>query len=305
MNSSAPVPRRAGSLRAQRRREVIEAYLYLLPTFVGLILFSLGAIVVSVGISFTDWNVLQPPHWVGLSNYVRLFSTPLNWQVFGNTLYYMGVIVPVGTALALGLALALNRGLRGIVVLRSLYFLPVISSTVAVSLVWGWLYNQQFGLINYLLSLVGITGPAWLADTRTAMPAVIIMSIWKGLGYNMVIFLAGLQGIPQELYEAAAIDGAGAWARFRYVTLPLVSPTTFFVVVLSTIAAFQVFDQTYVMTGGGPAYSTTTLALFIYQNAFQWFHMGYAAALSYVLFAAVAVVTLVQFRVQGRFVFYR
>jgi multiple sugar transport system permease protein len=302
---SIAAPRRVGSLRAQRRWEVIEAYLYLLPTFVGLILFSLGAIVVSVGISFTDWNILQPPHWVGLSNYVRLFSTPLNWQVFGNTLYYMGVIVPVGTALALGLALALNRGLRGIVVLRSLYFLPVISSTVAVSLVWGWLYNQQFGLINYLLSLVGITGPAWLADTRTAMPAVIIMSIWKGLGYNMVIFLAGLQGIPQELYEAAAIDGAGAWARFRYVTLPLVSPTTFFVVVLSTIAAFQVFDQTYVMTGGGPAYSTTTLALFIYQNAFQWFHMGYAAALSYVLFAAVAVVTLVQFRVQGRFVFYR
>ena len=298
-------PRRAGSLRAQRRREVIEAYLYLLPTFVGLILFSLGAIIASVGISFTDWDVLRPPHWIGLSNYVRLFSTPLNWQVFGNTLYYMGVIVPVGTALALGLALALNRGLRGIVLLRSLYFLPVISSTVAVSLVWGWLYNQQFGLINYLLSLVGITGPAWLADTRTAMPAVIIMSIWKGLGYNMVIFLAGLQGIPRELYEAAAIDGAGAWARFRYVTLPLVSPTTFFVVVLSTIAAFQVFDQTYVMTGGGPAYSTTTLALFIYQNAFQWFHMGYAAALSYVLFAAVAVVTLVQFRVQGRFVFYR
>jgi multiple sugar transport system permease protein len=302
---SIAAPRRVGSLRAQRRREVIEAYLYLLPTCVGLILFSLGAIVVSVGISFTDWNILQPPHWVGLSNYVRLFSTPLNWQVFGNTLYYMGVIVPVGTALALGLALALNWGLRGIVLLRSLYFLPVISSTVAVSLVWGWLYNQQFGLINYLLSLVGITGPAWLADTRTAMPAVIIMSIWKGLGYNMVIFLAGLQGIPQELYEAAAIDGAGAWARFRYVTLPLVSPTTFFVVVLSTIAAFQVFDQTYVMTGGGPAYSTTTLALFIYQNAFQWFHMGYAAALSYVLFAAVAVVTLVQFRVQGRFVFYR
>ena len=302
---SIAAPRRVGSLRAQRRREVFEAYLYLLPTFVGLILFSLGAIVVSVGISFTDWNILQPPHWVGLSNYVRLFSTPLNWQVFGNTLYYMGVIVPVGTALALGLALALNRGLRGIVLLRSLYFLPVISSTVAVSLVWGWLYNQQFGLINYLLSVVGITGPAWLADTRTAMPAVIIMSIWKGLGYNMVIFLAGLQGIPRELYEAAAIDGAGAWARFRYVTLPLVSPTTFFVVVLSTIAAFQVFDQTYVMTGGGPAYSTTTLALFIYQNAFQWFHMGYAAALSYVLFAAVAVVTLVQFRVQGRFVFYR
>jgi multiple sugar transport system permease protein len=242
---------------------------------------------------------------VGLSNYVRLFTTPLVWQIFGNTLYYTAVIVPVGAALALGLALALNRGLRGIVVLRSLYFLPVISSTVAVSLVWGWLYNQQFGLINYLLSLVGITGPAWLADTTTAMPSIIIMSIWKGLGYNMVIFLAGLQGIPQELYEAAKIDGAGAWARFRYVTWPLVSPTTFFVVVLSTIAAFQVFDQTYVMTAGGPAYSTTTLALFIYQNAFQWFHMGYAAALSYVLFLAVAAVTLIQFRAQGRFVFYR
>ncbi len=283
----------------------MEAYLYLLPTFIGLLLFSLGAIIASAGISFTDWDVLRPARWVGLSNYERLFRTPLVWQTFGNTLYYTAVIVPVGTALALGLALALNRGLRGIVVLRSLYFMPVISSTVAVSLVWGWLYNQQFGLINYLLSLVGITGPAWLADTTTAMPAVIIMSIWKGLGYNMVIFLAGLQGIPQELYEAAKIDGAGAWARFRYITFPLVSPTTFFIVVLSTIAAFQVFDQTFVMTGGGPAYSTTTLALYIYQNAFQWFHMGYAAALSYVLFGAVAAVTMVQFRVQGRFIFYR
>ncbi len=302
---SVSTSRRVGSLRAQRRREVIEAYLYLLPTFVGLALFSLGAIIASFGISFTDWDILQPAHWVGLSNYVRLFTTPLVWQIFGNTFYYTVVIVPVGAALALGLALALNRGLRGIVVLRSLYFLPVISSTVAVSLVWGWLYNQQFGLINYLLSLVGITGPAWLADTTTAMPSIIIMSIWKGLGYNMVIFLAGLQGIPQEMYEAAKIDGAGAWARFRYVTWPLVSPTTFFVVVLSTIAAFQVFDQTYVMTAGGPAYSTTTLALFIYQNAFQWFHMGYAAALSYILFVAVAAVTLIQFRAQGRFVFYR
>jgi len=302
---SVTVPRRVGSLRAQRRREVLEAYLYLLPTFIGLLLFSLGAIIASAGISFTDWDVLRPARWVGLSNYERLFRTPLVWQTFGNTLYYTAVIVPVGTALALGLALALNRGLRGIVVLRSLYFMPVISSTVAVSLVWGWLYNQQFGLINYLLSLVGITGPAWLADTTTAMPAVIIMSIWKGLGYNMVIFLAGLQGIPQELYEAAKIDGAGAWARFRYITFPLVSPTTFFIVVLSTIAAFQVFDQTFVMTGGGPAYSTTTLALYIYQNAFQWFHMGYAAALSYVLFGAVAAVIMVQFRVQGRFIFYR
>lgn len=283
----------------------MEAYLYLLPTFIGLLLFSLGAIIASAGISFTDWDVLRPARWVGLSNYERLFRTPLVWQTFGNTLYYTAVIVPVGTALALGLALALNRGLRGIVVLRSLYFMPVISSTVAVSLVWGWLYNQQFGLINYLLSLVGITGPAWLADTTTAMPAVIIMSIWKGLGYNMVIFLAGLQGIPQELYEAAKIDGAGAWERFRHITFPLVSPTTFFIVVLSTIAAFQVFDQTFVMTGGGPAYSTTTLALYIYQNAFQWFHMGYAAALSYVLFGAVAAVIMVQFRVQGRFIFYR
>jgi multiple sugar transport system permease protein len=302
---NATLSRRVGSLRAQKRREIIEAYLLLLPTFVGLLLFSLGAIIVSMGISFTDWDILQPAHWVGLANYQRMLTTPLVWQIFGNTLYYTVVIVPIGTALALGLALALNRGLHGIVILRSIYFMPVISSTVAVSLVWGWLYNQQFGLINYLLSLVGITGPAWLADPATAMPSVIIMSIWKGLGYNMVIFLAGLQGIPQELYEAAKIDGAGVWSRFRYVTFPLVSPTTFFIIVLSTIAAFQVFDQTFVMTAGGPAYSTTTLALFIYQNAFMWFHMGYAAALSYVLFAVVAAVTLVQFRVQGRFIFYR
>jgi multiple sugar transport system permease protein len=176
---------------------------------------------------------------------------------------------------------------------------------IAVALVWSWLLNPEYGLINYLLHEVfGIRGPAWLDDTTWALPAMVIVTVWKGLGYSMVIFLAGLQNIPQDLYDAATIDGASAWRRFRNVTLPMLSPTTFFIVVITLINSFQVFEQTYVLTRGGPANSTLTLSYYIYQNAFQFFQMGKAAALSYVMFACVFVVTLVQFRMQKRWVFY-
>jgi multiple sugar transport system permease protein len=181
----------------------------------------------------------------------------------------------------------------------------VVSSMIAVALVWSWIYNPEYGLLNYLLqNVVGVKGPAWLDSTSWALPAMVIVTVWKGLGYSMVIFLAGLQSIPQDLHHAATMDGAGIWRRFRHITFPMLSPTTFFVLVITLINSFQVFEQTYVLTKGGPANATLTMSYYIYQSAFQFFQMGKAAALSYVLFAAIFVITLIQFRIQRRWVFY-
>jgi multiple sugar transport system permease protein len=288
-----------------RAFRVLEAYLYVLPTIVGLLLFSAGAVAVSFFMSFTQWDVISSPEWVWLDNYVNLWHSDLFWEVFGNTFTFILLAVPLSLVFSLALALAANTGLRGITFFRTAYFLPVVSSMIAVALVWSWIFNPEYGLLNYLLHLLfGIRGPAWLDSTAWALPAMVIVTVWKGLGYSMVIFLAGLQNIPQDLYHAATIDGAGVWKRFRHITLPMLSPTTFFVLVITLINSFQVFEQTYVLTKGGPANSTLTMSYYIYQNAFQFFQMGKAAALSYVLFAVIFGVTLVQFRVQKRWVFY-
>lgn len=292
------------SHRRRALRETALAYLFLLPTLIGLALFTVGPVVAGFLISFTNWNILLAPQWVGLDNYQALVAQDLPRKVLGNTLYYTLLNVPLNMALALGVALMLNQQLRWNSFYRAVYFLPVVSSTVAASLIWTWLYSPNFGPINYFLGLVGIKGPAWLGSTTWAMPAVIIMSVWKGFGTNMLIFLAGLQGMPQEVQEAAMIDGANRWQRFWRVTWPLLTPTTFFVLVISCIASFQVFEQVFVMTNGGPAYATTVLGLFIYLNAFRYNNMGYAAAAAYVLFALTLVVTLAQFKFQRRWTFY-
>lgn len=280
------------------------AYLFLLPTLAGLLLFSLGPVVAGFLISFTNWNILLPPKWVGLDNYQALALQDLPHKVLRNTLYYTLFNVPLNMALALAAALLLNLRLRWVSFYRAVYFLPVVSSTVAASLIWGWLYSPNFGPINYALGLIGVDGPAWLGSTTWAMPAVILMSVWKGFGTNMLIFLAGLQGIPQEMHEAAMIDGANRWQRFWRVTWPLLTPTTFFVLVISCIVSFQVFEQVFVMTDGGPAYATTVLGLFIYLNAFRYNNMGYAAAAAYILFALILAITLMQFKLQGRWTYY-
>jgi len=296
-------------LRPRRKTNwlyVLSCYLYLLPTIIGLVLFSAGAILASLFMSFTKYDILRPPEWYGLGNYVDMFKAPLFWKILWNTFYYTLGFVPLNLVMALALALLVNSKVRGVTLFRAVYFTPVVTSTVAVAMVWAWLYNPQFGLINYALNtLFGIKGPGWLTSTEWAMPALIIMGAWKACGFSMVIFLAGLQGIPEELYEAARIDGAGWWAQFQHITLPLLSPTTFFVLVTSVIGSFQVFEATYIMTQGGPANSTLTLSYYIFQNAFEWFHMGYAAALSYVLFAIVMIATIIQFRMQRRWVFYK
>jgi multiple sugar transport system permease protein len=296
--------RRWTSRQRRRINEIALAYLFLLPTLLGLLFFSLGPVVAGFLVSFTNWNILLSPHWVGLTNYQALVDQDLPRKVLGNTFYYTIFNVPLNMALALGVALLLNQKLRFVALYRAVYFLPVVSSTVAASLIWAWLFSPNFGPINYFLEFVGIPGPPWLGSTRWAMPAVIIMSVWKGFGTNMLIFLAGLQGIPQEMMEAAMIDGANTWQRFWRVTWPLLSPTTFFVLVISCIASFQVFEQVFIMTDGGPAYATTVLGLFIYLNAFRYNNMGYAAAAAYILFAIILTITLVQFRLQGRWTNY-
>lgn len=289
----------------RRLYRILEPYLYLLPTIVGLALFTAGAVAISIVLSFSQWDIVTPPRWIWLDNYVQLWKSNLFWQVFWNTLYFVVLSVPLSVVSSLALALLVNTRLRGITFFRTAYFLPVVSSMIAVALVWSWILNADYGLLNYMLhTAFGVHGPAWLDSTSWALPAMVIVTVWRGLGYSMVIFLAGLQNIPRDLYHAATIDGAGAWRRFRHVTLPMLSPTTFFVLVITFINSFQVFEQTYVLTKGGPANATLTLSYYIYQNAFQFFQMGKAAALAYVLFALVFAVTLVQFRMQKRWVFY-
>ncbi len=285
---------------------VLEPYLYLLPTILGLLLFSAGAVAASFFMSFTPvGHRSRRPNGSGWTTISILWQSDLFWEVFGNTLYFIVLAVPLSVVCSLALALVANTGLRGITFFRTAYFLPVVSSMIAVALVWSWIFNPEYGLLNYCSAApVREQGPAWLDSTAWALPAMVIVTVWKGLGYSMVIFLAGLQNIPQDLYHAATIDGAGVWKRFRHITLPNLSPTTFFVLVITFINAFQVFEQTYILTRGGPANSTLTMSYYIYQNAFQYFQMGKAAALSYVLFAAIFVVTLIQFRVQKRWVFY-
>lgn len=304
MTPRVQIDTRFSNRQRQRRQEIVLAYLFLTPTLLGLLFFSLGPVIAGLLVSFTNWNLLLPPQWVGLENYQALANLELPRKVLWNTLYYTIINVPLNMIIALGVALLLNQKLRGIAIYRALYFLPVVSSTVAASLIWTWLFSPNFGPINYFLDGIGIPAPAWLGSTTWAMPAVIIMSVWKGFGTNMLIFLAGLQSIPQELEEAAMIDGANRWQRFLHVTWPLLTPTTFFVLVISCIVSFQVFEQVYVMTNGGPAYATTVLGLFIYLNAFRYNNMGYAAAAAYVLFAIIMVITLVQFRLQERWTNY-
>jgi len=280
------------------------AFLFLLPTFIGLSLV-LGSVLGSLIISLTKWDILRPPEWIGLRNYIKAFTDDERFaRAILNTAYYTVGVVPLGAMLSLVAAMLMNQGLKGQNLFRTVYFLPTVCSGTAIALLWGWLYNGQYGLINYLLTRVGLPKISWLGDSHFAMPAVIIMSIWRGLGYNMVLFLAGLQGIPDVYYEAATLDGAGRWRSFRHITLPLLSPTTFFVVLMSVIGSFQVFEATYIMTGGGPYFSTETMVLLIFYQGFQWFRMGYASALAYVLFAIILFFTGVQMRLEKALVHY-
>lgn len=284
--------------------QFLAAMPFIGPTVIGFTFFVMGPVVASFVLSFTSWDLLTPPKWIGLENYRFMLANSLFWKVIGNTFLYLILYVPLALILPLLIALLLNRPLKGITFFRSIYFLPVVTSTVAVALAWMWLYSPQSGVINYFLKLIGISGPHWLSDTHWAMISLVIMSVWKVVGYNMVIYLAGLQGIPDDYYEVASIDGANTIQKFFYITLPMISPTAFFILIISIINSFQTFEQTYVMTQGGPAYSTLTIALHIYQQAFSFQKMGYASALAYILFFLTLAVSLIQIVLQKKWVFY-
>jgi multiple sugar transport system permease protein len=299
----AVAPRR--SFWTLGRREAAWGYAFLVPNIVGFLIFTALAVVTAFGLALTEWDLLIPPKFIGIANYRKLLTNdPVFKQSMLNTIYFVCGVVPLDIVCSLSLALLLNRPIRGMRLYRAIYFVPVVTSLIAVAMVWQWLYHSEVGLINYLLVDLGLPKVNWLGSTEWAMPAVILMTSWKSMGYYAVIFLAGLQGIPGHLYEAADIDGANSWQKFWKITLPLLSPTMFFVLVISIIQAFQVFGQIFIMTRGGPANSTSTIVFFIYNNAFVWFRMGYAAAASWVLFAIIFAVTIVQTRWQKRWVHY-
>ncbi|OMF38115.1 sugar ABC transporter permease [Paenibacillus sp. FSL H8-0548] len=272
------------------------AYLFIAPQLLGLLAFIVGPVVFSFVISFMEWDIGSTPQWTGLDNYSKQVSDPTFWKVLGNTTVFALLNIPLTVIGALALALMLNQNIRGKVIFRAAYFIPVVTSSVAVALVWTWMYNPNYGLINSGLSFIGIEGPGWLSDLKWALPSIVIMTVWQGVGYNMILFLAGLQGVSAHLYEAAKIDGAGGWQRFWKITLPMISPTTFFVVIMLMIGSMQIFSEPYMMTRGGPADATNVLVLHIFKTAFQFFRMGEASAISFVLFLIIFIITLVQFK---------
>jgi len=288
-----------GAERSQAR----WAYAFLSISILGLLIFSILPIIAAFGLGFVQWTLLSPPKWAGLSNFKKLLSDKYFWNALKNTLYYVAGVMP-GIAISLFLAVLLNQKLRFTTVYRTLFYLPTITMWTAIALVWKWLYSPRYGLINWGLGLIGIAGPSWLSDPLWAMPAQIFTSWWKGAGYNMLIFLAGLQGIPQIYYEASSIDGANWWQRFRNVTIPLLTPTIYFVVVMTFIGSFSVFAQIYIMTEGGPGQATTTLIYYVYTNAFKYFEIGYADVLAVAFFIVVFTFTLIQTRLQKRWVHY-
>lgn len=287
---------------AQRRtrlyaRESRLAYLFISPAMILFLIFSMLPAAAALILSFTNYDILNPPQWTGLANYSRLLQDQIFRQTIGNILFYVAMYIPTMVILSLLVALALNRKMPGMKVYRAIFYLPVISSTVAASTVWMWLFNQNYGIIDQILGFVGINGPNWLYEVNYAMIAIVIVTVWQGIGGNMIIYMAGLQGIPEYLYEAALLDGANGWQRFRYVTWPSLRTTTFFVTTTAFIGSFQLFDQAYVMTSGGPGNTTLTPVYYIYQNGFTQLQMGYASSQAFTLFVIIVIVSMINIRV--------
>ena len=282
--------------RAKRQ----AALLFLAPALLAIGFFFVVPVLAALVLSFSDFDIyalgsFANARFVGLGNYSKLLQDPLFWVALKNTFYFLLVGGPLSVFVSLSTALLLNSKLiRMQSFFRFVYFAPVVTTLVAVSVVWRFLYHPRFGLLNYLLSFLGIGMIDWLGDPRWAMPAIILMAVWKNFGYNMIIFIAGLQNIPQSLYEAAAIDGAGAWQQFKSITLPQLAPTTLFVGIITMIGYFQLFAEPYVMTQGGPTNATLSIVLYMYQQGFRWWSMGYAAAIAFVLFLLILMGSLIQ-----------
>ena len=286
--------------------EAAWGYLLIAPWAVGFLLFSAGPMIGSLLLSFTDFDLLSPPRWIGVDNYLAIVTgDPLFPQAVRVTLVYTLLTVPVALVLSLGLGIILNERVRGRPILRSIFFAPTIIPLVAAIFLWTWLLNPHYGLVNYLLGLVGIPGPSWLGQTATALPVLVAITLWATVGgTTMITFLAALQGVPKHLHDAASVDGAGPISRFRHVTLPMITPTIFFNALILIIGSFQMFTLAYVATGGGPNHSTYPLMLHIYNKGFRFLEMGYASALAWILMLFLLVFTYLQFRYQSRWVYY-
>ena len=279
--------------KRQRIQEALWGYLLITPNFLIILVFTFIPVFFALYMSLTDWNILSQPNFIGLENYEKILADPLAKETFFNTFYFTMVSVPINVFLTLMLAVLLNQKIKGITFFRTAYYLPVISASVAVSLMFMWILANN-GLINQILGSIGIEPIRWLTDPKIALNSVIGVTIWKGLGLNMIIFLAALQDIPKELLEAAAIDGANAVQKFFKITIPLLSPVIFFVTITGVIGSFQAFDLVYNMTGGGPGHSTTVIGYYIWRQAFDYLHMGYGAALAFIVFGAILVLTILQ-----------
>ena len=286
------------------RRMALSGWAFLTPALLLITVFFFLPVIAALLLSFTDFDIyalgdLNRLRFIGFNNYQQLLQSPLFWTAFANTFYFVMIGGPLSVAVSLSAALLVNSRLtRFPSLFRTLFFLPVVTTLVAVAVVWRYLYHPRYGLINYGLSLLGMEPIDWLGDPHWAMPALILMAIWKNFGFNMIIFIAGMQNIPVTLYEAAQIDGAGAWRQFRYITLPLLGPTFLLVALMTVIGYFQVFAEPYVMTQGGPANSTVSIVLLMYEEGFRWWNMGYASAIAFMLFALILAATALQLRLR-------
>jgi multiple sugar transport system permease protein len=301
-------------MSAMARREAREGYFFISPWLIGLLAFTIVPVIASMVLSFTAWQISAPPKWIGLDNYTELFQDPAMFKSLFNTLYLALFGVPLNMIVGLGIALLMNQDVRGIGVFRTIWYLPSILSSVAVAVLWLWILNPRYGLVNQALALVGIQGPGWLSDPTWAKPAVILMGLW-GVGGNMIIYLAGLKGIPQHLYEAAKLDGAGTLGQFRHITLPMLSPSIFFNLITNIIGALQVFVSIAALTMGGPGSggvgraggaddSLLVFMIYLYRQAFTQSRMGYASALAWFLAAIIMALTLFNFWLARRWVYY-
>ncbi|MCA5892507.1 sugar ABC transporter permease [Isoptericola sp. NEAU-Y5] len=297
--TSAPATPGGGSKRLHRS-EKKWALAFVAAPVVGYLLFIAYPTGFALYASLTRWNGLGPMQFIGLENYANLLHDERFQQSLFNTFFYM-IGIPIGLALSLALAIAMNRKIMGLTAFRTIYYIPVISSLAAIAILWQWAYNGDFGLVNQFLGFFGIEGPNWLSDASWSKPAIIIMAVWKGLGYSMLLYLAAIQSVPRSLYEAAELDGAGSWSKFRAITLPMVQPVTFFLVVTNIIAGAMIFTEINIMTPtGGPEYSTASAVFHIWKQAFQYRQMGYATAMAVVLGILILIITLIQFRLNKR-----
>lgn len=281
-------------MNSARRGEAFWALLLLAPTLLGLGLLTGLPTLASFFMSFAQWDLLGAPRWVGLANYTDLFGDPLFYKVMGQTALFVALYVAMDLCLALGLALALDQKVKALWLYRTAYFLPVVCSMVVGAILWAWIFDPRYGALNALLAVVGLGPVRWLTDPHVALVSLVFVSVWKNLGYDMLLFLAGLQAVPRQQLEAASIDGASPWQRLRFVTLPLIGPTLLMVGIMATIRAFQTFDTVYLMTEGGPHRATTLVGYWLFQNAFSYFKLGKASALAYILFAVLVALTALQ-----------